>query len=64
MSEESYLEPCPECKEHTCVVHTDTSRYGVNLECWSCGFFSVCIEGKMTSDEIITLKEKHSEMVE
>jgi len=61
MSTNSYVNECPECGANTCLNNVSTRPPYHNLECWTCGWFSVAQEGKMTEDERLELKQTMEE---
>ena len=57
MSTNSFVDACPECGEDTCLNNVSTRPPYHNLECWSCGYFSIAEQGYMTEDERQELKK-------
>mgnify|MGYP003625681942 CR=1 FL=1 len=56
MSTNSFVAPCGNCGENTCVNNVSTRPPYHNLECWSCGFFSIAKEGYMSQADRDELK--------
>jgi hypothetical protein len=57
MSGNSFVDDCPECNENTCINNVGTRPPYHNLECWSCGWFSIAKQGIMTDEDKAELKE-------
>ncbi len=57
MSGNSFVGECPNCGEETCLNNVGGRPPYHNLECWSCGWFSVANQGFMTDAEKADLKE-------
>lgn len=56
MTTNSFVDSCPSCGKDTCLNNVNTRPPTHNLECWACGFFSNAVEGYMTEDERLELK--------
>ena len=56
MSTNSFVDVCPECDENTCLNNVNTRPPYHNLECWSCGWFSIAETGIMTDEDKAELK--------
>ena len=61
MSTNAYVDECPECGESTCLNNVSTNPPYHNLECWSCGYYSLAQICYMSEEE---RKELKKEMIE
>jgi len=58
MTVNSYVSKCPECGEHTCLNNVNTRPRYHNLECWSCGWYSIADTGFMDAKEREELRQQ------
>jgi len=56
MSGNSFVGDCPECGENTCLNNVSTRPPYHNLECWSCGYFSIAETGILSDEDKAELK--------
>jgi hypothetical protein len=74
-STNAYIDECPECAENTCLNNVSTTPKYHNIECYSCGYYSVRrvilistppyrqtkqIEGYMSEEEIEEMRANHA----
>ena len=60
MSTNSFVDDCPECDENTCLNNVSTRPPYHNLECWSCGWFSIAETGRW----LRWYEERRKEMID
>ena len=57
MSGNSFVGDCPYCGEESCLNNIGTRPPYHNLECWSCGHYSIAETGIMSDEDKAELKK-------